>query len=154
MFTCGKIYQDLFRVYHSDDDINGKRLINCDDADDVGLECDYAYVHFFMPYETPLIDGNLYILGELANWQFGENNLMHYNYEKQGYEGMLFLKEGYYNYLYAFLPNTATSGDVTIIEGNHYDTENDYYILVYYREPGSVYDELIGVEIFNSHKDS
>jgi len=150
------IWDDIprpYKVFKSDEDINGKRLINCDDARDVGIECDYAYVHFFVPFPNPIADGNLYIMGNLANWQFTEENQMVFNSQRAGYEGTLYLKEGYYNWLYAFLPNNSTKGDVTLIEGNHYETENDYYILVYYRPQGSLHDELIGLKRLNSFRD-
>ena len=40
-------------------------------------------------------------------------------------------------------------------EGNHYETENDYIILVYYHGTTSRYDKLIGYQIANSlHQDS
>ena len=151
------IWDDIprpYKVYKSDEDINGKCLINCDDARDVGIECDYAYVHFFVPFPNPIADGNLYIMGNLANWQFARENQMVFNSQRMGYEGTLYLKEGYYNWLYAFLPNNTTTGDITLIEGNHYETENDYYILIYYREQGSLHDELIGMQLLNSFRDS
>ena len=43
-----------------------------------------------------------------------------------------------------------SEGDETFIEGNHSETENDYTIYIYYREPGEDYDKLIGVKHINS----
>ena len=46
-----------------------------------------------------------YILGELTNWYITPYNKLNYNYEKRAYETTLYLKQGYYSYLYAFLPH-------------------------------------------------
>lgn len=138
------------KTYTFDEDINGKRLISCEDARDIAIECDYTWVHFFLPYSTPIADGNLYIMGAFTHWQFTKEGLMNYNAEKSGYEASLYLKEGYYNYLIIYLENGSEHGTMSKIEGNHFDTENDYLILVYYRKSGLMYDELIGVEVINS----
>jgi len=71
---------------------------------------------------------------------------MEYNAIVGAYEKAVLLKSGMYNYLYVFvsddkeqpLPLTAP------IEGNYYETENEYMIKVYYRPPGARYDRLIG----------
>ena len=60
------------------------------------------------------------------------------------YECVLQLKQGYYDYEYAVMPDKDNVPDETIIEGSHYETENEYTILVYYRFLGTRYDQLIG----------
>jgi hypothetical protein len=140
-----------FKVYRSEDDINGNRLISCDDANDKDVECDYAYVHFFLPYPAPFNGGNLYVFGALTNWQYIPDAQMKYNYDRKGYKATVYLKEGFYDYWYMYLENGASTGDPTLIEGNHYETGNDYLILVYYRATGLLHDELIGVKTLNSH---
>jgi hypothetical protein len=140
-----------FKVYRTEDDINGSRLISCDEGDDPGADCDYAEVHFHLTYPTPLADGNLYIFGALTNWQYIPEARMRYDNAKKGYDGILYLKEGFYDYCYMFLENGSSTGDPTLIEGNHYETGNDYLILIYYRAPGLLYDQLIGVKTLDSH---
>ena len=78
---------------------------------------------------------------------------MHYNEKRFGYECTLYLKQGYYNYEYVFLKDGATVADETLVEGSHYDTENDYAIYVYHRQNGTFYDQLIGLKRLNSMKD-
>jgi hypothetical protein len=56
---------------------------------------------------------------------------------------MLLLKQGYYNYQYALL-NSSAKENINFIEGNHYQTRNDYYIYVYYKPVGARYDQLVG----------
>jgi hypothetical protein len=43
--------------------------------------------------------------------------------------------------------------DDTFVEGNHAETENDYFIFVYYRQMGEQYDKLIGIRQLNSIND-
>ncbi|MCF8302878.1 MAG: DUF5103 domain-containing protein [Bacteroidales bacterium] len=134
------------------EDINGERLIKNEETRNP-LEADYAHVHFFLPYKMPLIEGNLYVFGELTQWQFLPEAKMKYNFTESGYETSLYLKQGYYNYYYVFLGNGETEGDATFIEGNHFETENEYTIYVYYREPGGLYDQLIGLKQLNSRSE-
>jgi hypothetical protein len=139
-----------YKDYFSDEDINGRRLIAANQTRDSYTEGDYAWVHFFLPYETPEAGGNFYIFGELSYWKFGPENMMNYDYEARGYSGSLYLKQGYYNYVYAFLPNGSNTGDVTYSEGSHWNTVNEYQVLVYWRQPGDFYDQLVGVFYLNS----
>ncbi len=139
-----------YKVFISEHDINGKKLIKTSERINTSTEADYAFVHFILPYPVPLIDGELYVLGAITDWQFSGKNRMKYNYDKKAYEISLFLKQGYYNYLYAFVKNGKSQGDVSFIEGNHFETENEYNIFVYYREPGTQYDQLITFRHFNS----
>jgi hypothetical protein len=60
------------------------------------------------------------------------------------------MKQGYYNYEYAFLKDGTTDGTASYFEGSHYETENDYMILIYYRNPQDRYDRLMGMGMANS----
>jgi hypothetical protein len=40
--------------------------------------------------------------------------------------------------------------DFTETEGNHFETENNYTILVYYHAPGTLNDQLVGFTTTNS----
>jgi len=136
--------------YHSEEDINGRKLIAANDTRDPYNEGDYAWVHFFLPYRAPLADGNLYVFGALSDWQFNPANLMKYNFDLKAYEAKIFLKQGYYNYVYAFLENRSNVGDITFIEGSFWETKNEYTIFVYHRQPGDSFDQLVGVGFVNS----
>lgn len=148
-----------FKPYVTYGDINGKFLIKTEDAPNVNVEGEYVWVDFLLPYQAPFSDGGVYIIGELTQWQFtGLANApraaygkaqMKYNFARQGYEARLYLKQGYYNYLYGFLPNGSAKATLALLEGSHYQTRNRYTILVYYREQGSRFDRLIGAEVIN-----
>ena len=69
---------------------------------------------------------------------------MKYNSDLGGYTANLLLKEGYYEYLY------ITPDDEYQLEGNHFETENTYDIIVYYRPPSKIYDVIVGYSRFKS----
>jgi hypothetical protein len=131
-------------------DINGKFKIHIQERDNVNTDADYTLVHFTFPYPNSIPGGNLYIYGQLSDWEPNRDYMMHYNYTSHAYEGAVYLKQGYYNYEYVFLKDGKAAADETLVEGNHFETENDYTIYVYHRPVGSRYDKLIGVQKFNS----
>ena len=124
-------------------DLNGQYLIKRDDSRDSFNEADYAKVHFQLNYPQPLANGNLYVFGRLTNWEFMDEFKMQYDYTDKAYKAAPYLKQGYYNYQYIFLPDGAKEGDALTIEGSHFETQNNYYIFVYHRPQGTVYDQLI-----------
>jgi hypothetical protein len=136
--------------YHSEEDINGRRLIAANDTRDPYTEGDYAWVHFTLPYDYPTAEGSLYVAGALSDWQYRPENLMQYNYELKAYQAKLLLKQGYYNYVYAFLENRSMTGDQGFIEGNYWETRNEYTVLVYYRQQGEYFDRLVGIGFMES----
>ncbi|HRY31807.1 MAG TPA: DUF5103 domain-containing protein [Bacteroidales bacterium] len=139
-----------FKVYITEEDINGRFVVRTTDGTDPSTEADYVWVHFTLPYFPLAADGNIFLSGALTRWQLGKENRMTYNFERKAYELKLFLKQGYYNYAYLFLENGAVQADHARIEGNHHETENEYTIYVYYQAPGNEYQELIAVETIKS----
>ncbi|MFL5753043.1 MAG: DUF5103 domain-containing protein [Bacteroidia bacterium] len=139
-----------FKRYSQVPDINGGYLVKIQERDNSDIEADYCVVNFFFPYDNPINNGNFYILGKLCDWRMSKENRMTYNYKRMGYECNLLLKQGYYNYEYAFLEDGKTASDETVVEGNHWETENDYAIYVYHRQQGTYYDQLIGFKRMNS----
>lgn len=141
-----------FKPYITEEDINGKFFIKTDDANDVADEGEYAWVNFFIPFEIPFPGGTMFVTGGFNDWKFDqsitpEKGRMNYNFARQGYEARVLLKQGYYNYLYAFVDDKTGVPDFTQAEGNHSETGNSYTILVYNREQGYRYDRLIAVEM-------
>ena len=64
---------------------------------------------------------------------------MHYNTFSQCYETVIKLKQGFYNYNYV-LENNTNDLDTGYFSGNFDETENNYKIVVYYRNYSSRYD--------------
>ncbi|MCL3779626.1 DUF5103 domain-containing protein [Prolixibacteraceae bacterium JC049] len=139
-----------FKDYEYYDELNGKFAIDCRQGNEPRLEADYVWVHFTLYMESPLIGGNIHIFGGLTNWTLSPDTKMTYNIEQRRYEGQLLLKQGYYNYQYAFVnENGITTQN---IEGSHYETENDYQIFVYHKSYSERYEQLIGYKLVNTRK--
>jgi hypothetical protein len=110
---------------------------------------EYTNVIFTLDSPFPMEGYDVYIVGEFSSWNYYPENIMTYNEEMRAYQAELLLKQGYYNYLYAAIDDrNEVNFDIT--EGNWFEAENDYTILVYYRRLGSRYDRLIGVGNTNS----
>lgn len=113
-------------------------------------DADYIYVHFTLPYSEPMPGGSFYISGALSDWDYSAINRMEYNFDNKSYQSVMLLKQGFYNYQYEYVKNGSQTGDLSYAEGNHYETENDYIIIVYYHPSSGRYDRIIGYQIANS----
>jgi hypothetical protein len=145
---------DMPRSNHSyqyDEDQNGHYLIRCSRCNDPDTEADYAIVHFSLRTD-PLPNGDVHLQNLIYNNVSDENSRMHYNAENSAYEKTVLLKQGNYNYQYLFVPNNKTRGETAPIEGNYYQTENNYSIYVYYRPFGTRYDRLAGTAVCSTKK--
>ena len=131
------------------EDFNGKYAILAEKSNRPDTEADYVYVHFALRVSQPYTDGQVYVMGEFCNYACSKENLMTYHSDRQQYEATILLKQGYYNYIYTLLPNKPPREERRL-EGNFFDTENDYIIYVYYRGRSSRYDQLIGVQTVNT----
>jgi hypothetical protein len=150
--------QEGYQVFLHDDEVknkqvfenvqesmNGRFLVKTEDMYNTNFEADYANVHFFIPYKTPLIQGNLYIMGGLTYWQYLPEAKLSYDYERGGFKGSLFLKQGYYNYHFLMLPNNSKVGETEMMEGNFFDMNNEYSFFIYFKPLGGRYDRLVNV---------
>jgi hypothetical protein len=138
-------------VYKSEIDIFGRKLIQARQDQETDIEGDYAWVEFFLKYDAPLTHGEMYVIGALNDWNLDEKNRMNYNFGARGYEVSVFLKQGYYNYMYGIREKGKNAAETELIEGSHWDTLNEYLILFYYRQPGTSHDQLIATALINSH---
>lgn len=131
--------------YISEPDADGAFVINAERTDYDDTEADYMFVHFFLPAAQPWFDGQLYLLGEAWHNRFTPANRLTYDNELQGYVGSCYLKQGGYEWLYAFVPKGNKKATLQRVEGSHWQTENTYRAYVYHRAPGARYDALIAV---------
>jgi hypothetical protein len=131
-------------------DFNGKYYIASQEGRDPETDADYLNVYFTLPSKYKIDGGKMYVSGNLNIWAFDENNLMIYNPLLEQYECTMLLKQGWYNYEYVFLKDGDKEGTATKFEGSHYETENDYLVIVYYRNPRDRYDRIIGTSITNT----
>jgi hypothetical protein len=139
---------DPFSPFFTDRDLNGKRYIKSDDAENSSTDADYCQVHFFVPYDRPFTKGSIFITGEFSNWLPSERFRMTYNMVTRNYEATIKLKQGYYNYTYIYYEEDAPK--YGFLDGNFFETENDYFIFVYEENLQLGIDEIIGYKVVNS----
>ncbi len=135
-------------------DLNGMYLVETYETINPYWQGDYATVHFSLaaPNGTPYAGKDIYIAGQLTNYEFNEKTKMVFNPAKAVYECTLFLKQGYYNYTYIVADKNDLSKR-TELEGNYWETENTYTILMYYRSFTDRADQLIGAGKISSRTD-
>jgi hypothetical protein len=139
-----------YSKYTYDQDINGRYKIAIGRTGDPETDADYVFVHFALPMDAPDPDGDFYVFGLLSDWRCKDEFKMIYNFDSKSYEVQALLKQGYYNFEYVYKRRKGVVVDHTFIEGNHWETENDYYIFFYYRPFAGRYEQLIGLGLANS----
>lgn len=123
-------------------DINGQYVIQNRERGNSQLESEYVYTTFEL--EAP--KGQYQLLGALSNWgsmteatlKTDPNDGVHYT--------ELLLKQGWYDFIF----EAVKAG--TSLEGNFFQTENEYDIIIYYRDFGGRYDQIIGYTRINPNQ--
>jgi len=140
--------------YFSFNDLNGASIISNTESLEPDFQNDYAQVKFtYIPKEgIPYIGEKLYLIGDLTNNKVDQQSEMNFNTLKGVYEKTLLLKQGYYSYQYLLRDNREPNRwmDFAFTEGDHWETENNYTVLVYYTAPGARYPLLAGFSTINS----
>lgn len=131
-------------------DYNGKRDIFNSDGMNLVEDGDYALVHFNFKSNNLEDMGEIFVYGELTDWQLKDEFKMTYSPELNMYTCPVLLKQSYYNYHF-ILRDKDGKIDYSFTEGNHQETENDYTILVYHKNVFYGYDEIIGLGSRNSN---
>lgn len=138
--------------YLTEEDADGQWIVNCEKTDYVDVEAEYMWVHFMLPVSQPVMDGMVFIGGDMCYNRFGAENMMMYDAEHKCYRGMIYLKQGGYNYMYYVVKNhgvlqtrdSQVKASLLELEGSHWQTQNEYVVEVYYRSFGGRYDRLVG----------
>jgi hypothetical protein len=130
-------------------DLNGMYELRTYERRNPFTQGDYAKVHF--SFASNKLEDDLFLTGSFTDYLQNEKWKMTYNEEKGQYETSAFLKQGYYNYTY-----TTSSGETKFsneFEGNYFETENSYTVILYYRGFADRCDQIIGVTQLNSRRD-
>lgn len=130
----------------------GRYTIRNADADNSAVGSDYIVTHFRLNTGGPVTGGKIYLDGEFTHHLFNSSSLMKYDPSTGCYVADLFLKQGAYNYQYLFVPDGKSVGNTSRIEGDKFQTVNEYLVRVYNRKPGERYDRFIGYGIAFSGK--
>ncbi|MFT7335477.1 MAG: hypothetical protein ACI9M1_001387 [Porticoccaceae bacterium] len=132
------------------EDVNGNFVVRNLNAENSEIEADYVWVYFSLSAPSFKINKDIYINGMFNNYNLEPEFMMDYNPKKGIYEKALLIKQGFTNYEYVVADNKEIIDRENAIDGNFFQTENDYSILVYYRENADRYDRVIGKGTANS----
>lgn len=151
-FYHAKLKIDEPRCYGSytyDQTQYGRFTIRESNAFDSNTGADYMIVHFALDIPRQS-GGDIFVDGEFTQHNFTNANRMHFNEATNRYELDMPLKQGAYNYQYLWLPHGSKAALTAPIEGDFYQTVNEYQIKVYNRRLGERYDRLIGYTVLYS----
>lgn len=137
--------------YSTQFDENGNFFIRNQDGRDNITDSDYANILFTLNATPPTPKGNAYVVGRFNNYILNEESKLSYEPTRKRFYGNLKLKQGLYDFKYVWVDENGNFDD-KVFEGSFFETENNYQILVYYRKPGSRWDELVGFSTLNSLK--
>lgn len=131
--------------YYNNQDVNGNFVIRRLFAENSDIEADYAWVYFSL--SAPLFrssDGSIYVTGMFNNYALTTENKMEYNPEKAIYEKAILIKQGFTNFEYLAVKPNGSIDSENAIDGNYFQTENEYTVLVYYKEDTDRFTRIIG----------
>jgi len=134
----------VFNPYTFAPDINGNFAIRNVYSDYQNIEADYSRVHFNLESFENFTGKEIFVSGNFNDWQLKDENKLTYNKKSGLYEGNFLLKQGFYNYQYVTKDNNGYISNHDI-SSSHYQTENDYTVLVYYKRFGARYTQVIGI---------
>ena len=132
-------------------DLNGKFFILNQDGTDPRTDADYTHMLFSLSTSKSPEEGTPYIIGRFNDYKVDGNSKLTFDPQSGKYLTSLFLKQGVYDYTYIWV-NKGGKQDDYVLEGSHFETENNYQLFVYYKPPGARWEELIGYRVINSAK--
>lgn len=151
--TTGDIYNTYLyvnearknKIYTYFPDINGNFLVTNFNVTNPNNESDYAWVYFTLDCKENPLEKNIYINGMFNNYAFSDENKMEFNSATNRFEKALLIKQGFTNYQYVLTDKSGKIDEKNAVDGNFFQTENNYTILVYYKGPADRYDRVVGL---------
>ena len=130
-----------FLNYLYDEDADGAFLIRNSDNVEINTTSDYMLTHFQLNVPSPYP----YRIFLNADWTYDRllpAYEMTYNSTGGYYEAVIPLKLGYYNYQFLAVDEQGRLSSFRV-DNSHYQTENSYQALIYFRPPGGRTDMLV-----------
>jgi len=141
------LFQDAPRstgAFGNQFDENGNFFIRNTDGRDDKTEAEYMGVLFTLNAAAPGANGDAYVVGRFNNYTMSNENKLLYDASRKQFYGNIILKQGLYDYEFAWFDKDAKTMETKPFEGAFFQTENSYQIFVYYRRPGARWDTLVG----------
>ena len=157
--TIGKITRnDLFEVFLRDkyplkesnfytyyQDVNGAFKSRNALQTNGDTEADYVWVYFSYHLDKLPNNQKLHVVGMFNDYQLNNDSELKFDEASQSYKTALLLKQGFTNYKYVIVKNDGTVLEELNPDGNYFETENQYHVLVYYKTDSDRYDRIIGL---------
>jgi hypothetical protein len=131
-------------------DLDGTFYVINEDGSDPRVDAEYTHLIFSFITKRQHNGGSIYVVGQFNDYRMDDNSKLNFDEKSGKYLAGLFLKQGVYDYEYVWVDKNTGKPDYSALEGNYYETENDYQILVYYRPAGARWQELVGYKLINS----
>jgi Domain of unknown function (DUF5103) len=158
--TAGEIYNTILytndargsKPYTYYPDINGNFLTQNIQLSvtNPSLESDYSWVFFKLSAPAFFDKKPVYVGGMFNNYAKTDEYKLEYNEKTNTYEKAIMIKQGFTNYMYITTNKDGSPDPEHDVDGNFYQTENQYDIFVYYRKNNERYDRVIGRGTANS----
>ena len=133
------------RPYTYNPDINGNfQINNINSQRNLDIEAEYVWIHFNLQYFEDMEGKELHLYGNFNNWNLNDMTRMRYDPDSDTYRNKLLLKQGFYNYKYVLIEPDGSVNEGAVC-GDFWQTENDYTVLVYFRDLGARFDRIIGM---------
>ena len=136
--------------YLYDQTQRGRFTIRNAEGDNSAIDADYLVTHFTLNTAGPVEGGNIFIEGEFTHGLPASATVMKYDASTGCYGAEFLLKQGAYNYQYLWVTDGDRVGQTAVIDGDKFQTVNQYTILVYHRPSGGRYDQLVGYGLVRS----
>ncbi len=131
--------------YYFWEDTNGNFVIRRLFAENNEVDADYSWINFSLSAPNfRSSDGAIYVTGMFNNYALTPENKMEFNTDKGIYEKAILIKQGFTNFEYSVVKPDGTLDEENAIDGNYFQTENEYIVLVYYKENTDRYERIIG----------
>lgn len=123
-------------------DANGRYIIENFETRNSNVVPDYQFINF--RFQQPQLPGEVYVFGAMSDFRTDPRFRMRYDSAQKCYTARILLKQGYYNYAFAYRKPGAAKLDDVKFEGSYNQTENLYDVIAYFRPIGARYDRVIG----------
>ena len=131
-----------FLNYLYDEDADGAFLIRNSDNVEINTTSDYMLTHFQLNVPSPY-PYRIFLNGDWTYDRLLPAYEMTYNSAGGYYEAVVPLKLGYYNYQFLAADEQGRLSSFRV-DNSHYQTENSYQGLIYFRPQGGRTDKLVG----------
>jgi hypothetical protein len=130
--------------YTNYSDLNGNFSIRKLDGENNTIEADYSWVYFSLSSPLANPSSSIYIVGMFNNYSLTPENKMDFNSKNGLYEKAILIKQGFTNYQYLTVNSKGIIDQEHAIDGNFYQTDNEYNVLIYYKGSSDRYEKVIG----------